>query len=305
MKTMNLKGIQALVAIAQYGNFTAAAAALGCSKAFLSKQIQLLETQNRAQLLIRTTRNVQLTQIGESFVAQCKPALLAIANAQEQLQDEQQSLSGKIRLACVGGIFGEQFIAPLVNQFLQLHPQVKLELDFSSSVVDLVEGHYDMAIRFGELSDSSLIARELIDYRPVLLASPDFIEKYGSPKQPHDLNDFRLITGSVRQWAFSKGGEHYQHTPQASLKCGNGQVMLQGCLQGLGIAHLPSIYVEEQLASKALIELLPQWSTVYRPVHILYPPSRYRLKRVQVLVEFLLTQMEQQKSKPQDQANPS
>ncbi len=291
---MNLKAIHSLVAVAKHGGFSPAAEALGCSKAFLSQQIRILENQYQIQLLHRTTRKVRLTSAGETFVTQCKFAFDQLEQAEFALLEEKSTLSGKIRIASLGGIFGEEYVAPSIIKFMALYPGVEVDLDFSSQQVDLLQGAYDIAIRFGKLPDSTLVARELIRYRPTLIASPEYLARYGKPIHPNDLDRHRLITGTVKQWPFRCQDESIIYTPQGRFHCGNGYVMRQAAINGLGIAHLPSLYVDVPIAKGDLVVLMPEWLEPVKPCNILFPPGRYRLRRVQLLVDFLVENIRKQ-----------
>mgnify|MGYP003625210998 CR=1 FL=1 len=285
---MDLKAIAALVAVTDHGSFSLAAEQLGCSKAYLSKQIKALESKYKTQLLLRTTRKMSLTPTGERFVNQCHSALSQIQQAEDELLLGQETLNGKIRIAAIGGIFGEQYLAPALFEFMKAYPDISVDLSFSSEQVDLLSGDYDVAIRFGDLPDSSLVIRKLTEYRPILVANADYIKQFGSPKHPDELSKHRLIMGSVRRWTFQQQQKQIKIEPNAYLHCGNGEVMLQAAIQGLGIANLPSMYVASAIDEGLLEVVLPTWQDEIKACNIIYPPSRFRLKRVQVLVEWLM-----------------
>jgi DNA-binding transcriptional LysR family regulator len=284
---MNLKAISSLVAVVDHGSFSKAALHLDCSKAFLSQQVKALEKQYESQLLIRTTRKLKLTPAGEAFVSECKDAFAHIEQAQTRLLDDQQAMRGKLRIASVGGIYGELFVTPVILDFMSQYPDIEVELDFSSQNVDILNGAYDVAIRFGDLPDSTLVGQELQRYQPLLVASPNYFEHRDYPRQPKDLDDHRLITGTVKQWRFQNAQERLLYHPKSHFNCGNGYAMRQAALNGLGIAHLPNLYVQDHVDSGELIVLMPNWLEGTSPCNILYPPSRFRLKRLQVLVSFL------------------
>ncbi len=290
---MNIKAISALTAVSQYGSYTAAAQALECSKAYLSEQIKLLEQSYDTQLVLRTTRKVSLTPAGKAFVAKCSSAFAQIQEAENQLLTDQAQLTGLIRIACVGGLVGEEMVAPAIYTFMSMHPDIRIELDFSSQNVDLLSGDFDMAIRFGDLQDSSLIARPMLNYRLLLLASPDYLDEFGQPTTPRNLNQHRLISGTISQWEFEKARTRQTVIPKPALHCGNGKVMLKAALKGQGITRLPSFYVDTLLKTGELVSLLPEWTDKNYHCHILYPPGRFRLNRVKKLVEHLLVTIDQ------------
>ncbi|HEY7773597.1 MAG TPA: LysR family transcriptional regulator [Marinagarivorans sp.] len=288
MKTENLKRIAALIAVADNQSLTLASHRLGCSKAYLSQQIKKLEAHYQVQLFHRTTRQLKLTDAGATFVNDCRQALRLVEQAETNLQAVQASISGIIQITCVGGIFGEQHIAPAILSFMKEHPNIQVHLDLSSTHQDLIASHFDIAIRMGPLDDSSLVARTLCLYRPTMVASPAYLARFGEPLHPRDLNQHKLITGSITNWTFKRGNESYDHKVSTSLSCANGHVMMAACEAGLGIGRLPSLYVESAIEKGQLMPVLSDWHQQQNPCSIVYPPGRYRLERVKLLVEWLL-----------------
>ncbi len=291
MRTINLNAIQAFLSVAEHGSYTQGAKSMGCSKAYLSEQVKSLEKSYKAQLIIRTTRKLTLTPAGEAFLARCKDALTQIQQAEELLLDEQTRIHGDIRIASAGGILGEEFVAPSLYEFMNLYPEINIEVNFSSQNVDLLSGNFDLAIRFGELRDSTLIAKRLISYRNHLLATPQYLKNFGKPKSPSELNLHRLIVGTKDTWELEKKGLKQTITPVPKLKAGNGKVMLNAALNHQGITMLPSIYVADLIDAGKLISILPEWTKKETSCHIIYPPSRYRLAKVQLLVSHLINDL--------------
>ena len=157
-KQINLADIRTFVVLAEAGSFTKAAEQLLCSRSFISKQLAQLEGDLGVSLLIRTTRSQHLTEQGTAFYQRCKQSLAGIDFAIDRVKESAEALSGEIKINSVGGIIGEELIAPLVNQFMALYPGVSIELDFDSRRVDLIGGEFDFVFRMGALQDSSLIA---------------------------------------------------------------------------------------------------------------------------------------------------
>ena len=289
MKTENLKRIAALIAVADNQSLTLAADRLNCSKAYLSQQIKKLEAHYQVQLFHRTTRQLKLTEAGSAFVNECRQALQLVEQAETNLQAVQASISGIIQITSVGGIFGEQYIAPAIISFMQQHPNVQVVLDFSSTHQDLIASQFDLAIRMGPLDDSSLVARQLCLYRPTMVASPEYIASHGEPLHPRELGSHRIIAGSLTNWGFSRDGENCEYKVTPQLSCANGLIMLTACKAGLGIGRLPSLYVDSAIQSGRLIPIMKGWHQQERPCNIVYPPGRYRLERVKLLVEWLVS----------------
>lgn len=294
MKTDIFKNVILLVAVAEHKSLTLAAEQLGCSKAHLSQQIKKLEQQYKIQLFHRTTRQLKLTTIGESFLLECKQAIKLVEQAELHLMDTQNTLSGTINVTSVGGIFGEKYIAPAVISFMKQHPDIKINLDFSSHHQDLISSPYDLAIRMGPLEDSSLVAKRLCTYKPTLVASPQYLKHYGTPKHPKDLSNHRTISGSITRWQFlrevkssTRSSEKYEHVVSSILSSSNGHVMLSACEAGLGIARLPSMYVDKSLETGKLVSILTRWNQTQHPCSVVYPPGQFRLNRVKAFTDWL------------------
>ena len=289
----HLKGIFEFITVVEEGSFTAAAETLGTTRSRVSQVITALEQQVGVQLITRSTRSMHLTDVGERFYQQCRRGMTLIDQAIDQAQEDQKQLVGKIRINSVGGLFGEKILAPLIISFMQEHPGIDVELDFSSTQVDLIADHYDIAIRMGDLPDSTLIARLLCSYKSYVCASPEYEKKYGRVSHIKDFQHHNIISGSVRRWRFFRNIDNEQDdiTIKGSLFCPNGNVARLAALSGLGIARLPGFYVEEDIKSGQLIEIMDNWHIPDSRVSIVYPQARYRIQRVQELIDYLLKKM--------------
>lgn len=201
-KDISLPDIQAFVVIAKAGSFTKAAELLGCSRSYLSRQLNQLEAQLGVSLIIRTTRAQRLTPQGQVFYETCQQSLTKIASAVSGVVESANALSGTLNINCVGGYIGETLIMGLINAFLQDYPNIDINLDFDSRRVDLISGEFDFVFRMGSLEDSSLIARKLMDINIVTLATSGYLQRKGRPEHPRDLKHHNCITGSVKTWRF-------------------------------------------------------------------------------------------------------
>ncbi len=287
---MSYPGLNEFIAVVEEGSFTKAAEKLGSSKSRLSQQLTRLEKGLGVQLLHRSTRSMRLTEVGEQFYQQSKRGLQLIDQAIVQAQEDQHSLSGRIRINSVGGRYGEHIIAPIILRFMQQHPMVEIELDFASAHVDLISDQYDLAIRMGKLPDSNLIARPLQTLRSYICASPAYIKKYGKPETPQALNSgHACFYGSLRRWRFSKHEQQFEVYINGPMYCPNGHVQLQAALEGVALVRLPDIYVAPYLANGQLQPLLTDWQIESHPVSIVYPRARFKVRRVQALVEYIVS----------------
>ncbi|GAA5217465.1 LysR family transcriptional regulator [Corallincola platygyrae] len=282
------KGICAFIAVARSGSFSAAAEASGNSKSNLSQQVSQLEQLLNVQLLHRTTRQLRLTEIGQGYLEKCQIAVQQLSLATEWAIENRSKLAGEIKMNAVGGLIGEEVIAPLLIEFQQAYPDIDVKLDFSSQRVDLLSSPYDLVMRMGELEDSSLIARRLHTISTKYVASPSFLQRYGSIEHPSDLTHCPLIYGSVSEWRFHQGETQVSVRAEQGFQIANGRVMLKAALEGQGIARLADVYVEPYLANGELLEVLPLWHPSDTRLSLVSPPARYQLNRVRALMDYLI-----------------
>ena len=286
---INLVDIRAFVVIAEQGNFTLAAELLGCSRSHLSKQLLSLETFLGVSLIIRTTRTQRLTEQGELFLLQCRQALQQIEQAVATTVDSAEHLKGNLYINCVGGIIGEEIVVQLVNDFIQLYPDITIDLDFSSQRVDLIEDHFDAVFRMGSLADSGLIARKLMDIKNCTLASPTYLKRHGHPTHPNQLNKLACIVGSINHWRFEQKGD-VENTVEVAIKgnfrCKNGRAMKISALAGNGIVRLPYLYCPEEIRANELVEVFADWHIPDTPFYLLYHKDKFQPERLKKFIQF-------------------
>ena len=296
LNNINLADLRSFVLIAQLGNFTKAAEALGVSRSHVSRQISALENKISVKLLTRTTRTLKLTLAGEQLFKQCENALQNIDQALIAAVDDTQQTRGLIRINCVGGYIGEEIVARYISEFMTLYPQIKVELDFSSHRVDLINDEFDIAFRMGDIEDLGFVAKKLMDIKIVTLASPAYVKNYGSPSHPQDLVSHRCLTGSVKRWSFNRVENSEQRCDinvTGQLICKNGHALLQGALAGTGIIRVPKMYCEAEIEKGALIELLPEWHVPLVAFSAIYYSDKYRPKRLREFIDFIKSRFEQ------------
>jgi len=290
MKEPSLADIKAFVATAKLGSFTQAAEQLSCSRSHVSKQLSQLELDLGVKLISRTTRSQNLTVQGQVFFEQCQHSLNGIEQAIEQVMDSSSSIRGQININCVGGFIGEEIIAPLINDFIKLFPQVNIHLDFTSQRVDLVSGEFDMVFRMGRLDDSELIARQLTTLSIVTVASPSYLNKFGFPKDPFSLKHHQCITGTVKTWSYQYKDDDSRKVEvkvAGGISCKNGRVMLKTALQGHGIIRVPSLYCKPELIAGSLIPVFDDWHVPETPLTLVYLKDKYQPERLKAFIEFV------------------
>jgi len=293
---INLADIRSFVLIAQLGNFTKAAEALDVSRSHVSRQISALETQMGVTLLTRTTRTLKLTPAGKRFYQQCEKALNSIDQALMAAVDDTEQVRGLIRINCVGGYIGEAIIARYVSDFMAKYPDVRINLDFSSHRIDLIQDEFDIAFRMGELEDASFVARKLMDIETVTLASPGYIEQYGAPQHPKELSSHRCLTGSVRRWSYqsvSDSSEHYDAHVEGKFICKNGSALLTGAMAGNGIIRVPLMYCRDSVERGDLKRILPQWQIPKVLFSAIFHKDKYQPKRLRTFIDYINQRFEQ------------
>ena len=292
LKREQLQGIYEFIAVVEEGSFSNAAQAMGTTRSRVSQIITSLERRIGIQLLNRSTRSMQLTEAGKYFYEQCRQGLQLIHVAIEQMEEDQTEITGKIRLNSVGGLFGDKILAPVILRFMAQNPNITVELDFSSTRVDLIEEQYDLAIRMGDLPDSTLIARPLTAYGSHTCCTPTYLEMHGKPQHPKDLLKHKTVVGSMNRWRYyRKEGDlddFIDVSVKGSLICRNGYVVRDAALAHQGIARLPDYYIGKDIEEGRLIPLFPEWWCGLSQVSIVYPQARFRMRRVQMLIDFLL-----------------
>ncbi len=283
---MNWQGISEFVAVAEKSSFTQGAKKLGLSTAQVSRQINALEQRLNSKLLYRTTRKVSLTHEGNLFYHRCRPLIEGLDEAQRAINDLQSQPKGHIKMTAPV-TYGEQVILPLVNDFLSEHPDITLEAYLTNKRIDLLEDGYDLAIRLGELADSTLIARKISQRQHHICASPDYLANHGEPLSLEDLTGHNCLQGSVSRWRLMDAGKAIQYKVNGSLKYNSGTALLDAALKGHGIIQLPEFYVAPYLANQQLTELLPQMRTQAETIWVTYPHNRQLSPKIKHLISYL------------------
>lgn len=287
---VNLADVRAFVVIAKAKNFTLAAEQLNCSRSHVSKQLLSLEQALGVKLIIRTTRSQRLTEQGKLFFDKCFRALDEIDSAVEKVLDSSDNIQGQIKINCVGGFIGENVVSALVNDFIKLHPNISITLDFSSQRVDLISGEFDLVFRMGNLPDSNLVARKLMDIAVSTVASPEYLLRAGKLSHPQDLLEHACITGSVKQWHFYHKldvNKQCDVNVTGQIQCKNGRTMLTSALAGNGVIRVPSLYCQQHLKTGALLEVFEEWHVSSTPLYLVYAKDKFQPIRLKTLIDFI------------------
>ncbi|OEF28605.1 LysR substrate-binding domain-containing protein [Vibrio rumoiensis] len=279
---MNWQGVSEFVAVAETGSFTLAAKQLAISTAQVSRQVNQLETRLGTQLLYRTTRQVNLTDIGKEYFQHCRVILDDLAEAERAVTNLHHTPQGQLKIS-VPIAYGESHVAPLINDFCLLYPELSIELWLTNQTVDLTEEKVDLAIRLGVLENSSMMAKKLRQRTQYLCAAPSYIRKHGTPSNLIELKQHNCLLGTLDYWRFHSR----KLTVTGSLKCNNGYGLLDAALKGIGIVQLPDYYVESYLQSGQLVSLLEQHQPKDDGVWAIYPHNRHVSTKVRLLLDYL------------------
>lgn len=280
------EGLDEFVAVAECGQFTAAAERLGVSSSHVSRQIARLEECLQARLLYRSTRKVSLTEAGQTFLQHCRNLLDARDEAWRAVSDLSAEPKGLLRMTCAVA-YGERFVVPLVNEFMALHPQLGVEIQLTNRPLDLLHEGLDLAIRLGRLGDERLVATRLAPREMYLCAAPSYLARTGTPQSLGELARHNCLIGSSDLWTFAEDDRETQLRVQGNWRCNSGAAVLDAALRGFGLCQLPDYYVQEHLQRGALVALLDQHRPPNTAVWALHPPQRNLSPKVRQLVDFL------------------
>jgi DNA-binding transcriptional LysR family regulator len=289
-----LRAMATFVAIADRGSLTAAAEALGSSLPAVVRQLATLEKALGVRLLNRTTRRTALTEEGRDFLERCRRVLAEVEDAEAAISARQQHPSGKLAITAPV-LFGRLHVAPLVADFLTQHARVKAELLLLDRIVDLIDEGLDLAVRIGELADSSLVAINCGQTRRVVCASPQYLRQAGIPETPADLRQHRCIgfTGLSRggEWEFRERGRRLRVPADGPLVANHGDAVIDACRRGLGCGIFLHYQVRDALAAGELQLLLEAYEPAPLPVSVVYPHSRLLPSRVRVFLDWFVPQL--------------
>ena len=286
-----LAALRALRRVVELGGFTAAADALGVSHTVVSRQIRQLEEQLGAQLLNRTTRRFALTAAGKDYYEASRQILDALDDADRAVGQHHARPAGSLRINAPMA-FGTLELATWLPQFLERYPELQVDLVCNDRIVDLIEDGFDVALRLTrDLPDSTLIARRLASSQVLLVASPAYLERYGTPRTPAELSGHNCLAYTLaerpHEWIFmAPDGARAAVTVKGNFQANTGIALRTAALAGTGIATTASFIVHEDLRRGALVRVLPDHRIRPRELYALYPQNRHLSPKVRVFVDF-------------------
>lgn len=285
------------VKVVETGSMTAAAVESGLSTTMVGNHLRALEQRLGVSLLNRTTRRQRLTEFGESYYQRCLEVLGLVAESEQLAEQAQAVPKGTLRITAPF-TFGNERLAPALTEFSRRFPQIRLDVVFSNERMDLIGHGFDAAIRLGTPENSSLIARPLEDYMLTICASPDYLQRRGTPTEPMDLQQHDCLA-----FAYPAGDDWSSVEKHWRLSGPEGEVLVpvsgpitmntssglhKAARAGAGIAMMPDALIEEDLQNGRLVALLPQYQLPCRPMHLIYAQDRYRSPKLRCFVDFAM-----------------
>jgi DNA-binding transcriptional LysR family regulator len=286
-----LSGVSVLAAIVEGGSFVKAAELIGITDSGVSRAIGRLETRLNVRLLDRTTRSVTLTDEGRRFYEAVKPHFGAIEDAAAIASGAASTVRGRLKVD-IDPFFLPLVLAGRLGGFCERHPELSIEFVTSDHIGDLVAEGVDLAIRFGAPRQASLVARKLVEAPILTVAAPRYIERYGRPAHPAELERHRCLqfldpyTGRPFEWAFIRGGETIEVPTSGPLTFTDPKVMLQEVIAGTGVAQIIGWGVGRLLADGELIDLFPAWHGERFPLFAFHPSRKHPPAKVRAFVDF-------------------
>jgi DNA-binding transcriptional LysR family regulator len=296
MRLPDLEAWAIFACVVEHRSFSAAADAIGVSKATVSKAIARLEKHLGTSLFHRTSRKLTLTESGKGLAEHAQRILAEAQCAEEAARDSATLPAGLVRVAAPM-TFGMAYLAPVIAEFLAANPGIQIDLHLSDARVDIVADGFDIALRIANLPDSSLRARRLCGITVHVVGSPAYFEAHGRPTHPAQLADHACLgytNAPDGVWRFTgPGGEESAVRPSGPLMTNSGDAMLPALRAGLGIARLPGFIVDDAIAAGELETILADWAPPAIALNLLTPPSPLRPARVEALIAFLADRFRQ------------
>ena len=290
------KQLSTFVSIATRGSLTAAAKAEGTAPAMIGRRLDALEDRLGVKLMLRTTRKVTLTAEGAGFLDDCQRLLAELGQAESAVSAGSSRANGHLRITAPAG-FGRKHISPLIPAFIQRHPGLRVSVELSDRVVDLMNEPFDCAVRLGELVDSSLVAVRLADNQRVIVGAPSYLKRAGTPKSLADLDRHNCLTlgntGAQRGWTLLRDGVAAVHKVAGSMECNDGTALHDWALDGYGLAWRSWWEVGTEVAAGKLSTVLDALAAPPNGIYAVFPARKHLPLRVRVWVDFLKEQFAQ------------
>lgn len=291
-----LGDVEVFIAVVEHGSFTAAAVALSTTPSVLSRAVSRLETRLGRQLLQRTTRRVGLTEAGRVYLEQARSAFSLLDEAERDGQGQEGDLTGRVRMS-VPTTYGHYRLPPLLARFSQHYPRVQVDLNITNRNVDLIAEGFDLAIRLGQMPDSGLVARKLEDAALLLVASPAYLHRLGTPQTLDDLHRHMCLpfilprTGRIAPWVFREDERDVDWLPASPIETSDDVLGVVSLAEhGMGICQSYEFIVRDKIQRGQLVEVLPHLRGRSRPFSVIFAPHRRQSAATRAMIDLLTTQ---------------
>lgn len=289
------RSLEIFAVVAIQGSFSAAGRVLGLTPSAISRTVNRIEERLGVRLLVRTTRALALTAEGQAYLGAARRILADLDDAEQAIAD-QGAPRGRLRVSAAQA-HGRLCIVPLLGEFARLHPQILVDISLSDRLVDIAGGQADVAIRFGPLADSPLTARKLGESRRVIVASPSYLERHGTPAEPEDLHDHNCLNFNFRRaepvWPFRKDGHDYALSVRGRIEANNGETLGQLAAHGVGVTRVGRFSVLSEIAAGSLVPVLESFNPGdVETIHAVFVGGRNMPARVRVFVDFLAERLQ-------------
>lgn len=293
---MIIENLKLFLLIVDKGSMRAAAREYGLSAARVSERLSALEAYYDTRLLNRTTRSISVTEEGQELARTARRIIIETEEIETKLKFGKKTISGTIHLNATID-FGINCIAHLIDEFMELHPEININLTLDDGYVDLISNNIDLAIRLGELSDSTLHTKKIGINPRITCASPEYLQKYGIPKHPSELEKHNCLltkfsTHVDRHWRFIVDGHEKGFSVKGNRISNNGELVSNWCRAGHGIAFKSSWDVYDDLKSGKLVKVLQEYEIANRPSQFVFAEGATKLRRVRLLMEHIIKGLE-------------
>lgn len=286
-----LRAMETFIAVVERGSFTDASTRLGISAVMVGKYIAQLEIQLGTRLLERNTRRQSLTDAGRVYLEESRRVLEQVSIAESSVERLRIAPAGTLRVSAPTS-FGSCIVSPLAATFLQTWPEVRIELDLTNRMVDLVDEGIDLAIRIGDVQHTDIVAKYLCEYRMVICASPDYLARCGIPQTPAELSEHLCLSHTVwtarNEWLLPGVEGEVRWKRDAILRCNDGNGLRMAAINGAGLLLQPEVLLADDLANGRLVRVLEAFTPQPRPIHLLWRQDLRPLPKLTQFVAHLL-----------------
>ena len=287
---MDITVLRTFLAIIDEGSFAAAARRMGISRSMCSKNIADLEQELGARLLVRTTRAVHTTPIGQVYADQLRDALARLDAANENVRAIAEKPTGMLKIGAPIA-YTMKILQPHLLRFMEQYPDIQMQLQLDDGTSDVIGQGFDAVIRIGLLQDSSLIGRRIHHADLKIVASPGYVKEHGAPKSPEDLQQHKCLHYTILRrpdtWPLQRDGQTIYQKVVPVFSSNNSEMLLSMAANGKGIALLPDFLAKEELKSGTIVPLLSEFAVPGVPVSILYPPGKLLTAAMRTFLDFM------------------